>query len=200
MRAGGGSLSQNGTQIGKGVEIPECASLPALRSLTDAFHWPNPTRSQLARVLKSHRHTWGLWGKEQSGQRWRIDKEVGDKRKWEVRESLFYSMIFKSQYETQGFRAGGDFQLEEMECVKPLSREKNVGIIVAKAEGNKVRCEVGPCRCRSKVESYPQCSADLLRGLNWGQSSLGVQPSGEGEVMRPWPRVGQKNGTSFPYK
>lgn len=29
---------------------------------------------------------------------------------------------------------GGDFQLEETECVKPLRWEKNLGIIVAKVE------------------------------------------------------------------
>lgn len=43
MRAGalvlvGGSVSQNGTQVGKGMEIPKCASPAALRSLTDPFY------------------------------------------------------------------------------------------------------------------------------------------------------------------
>lgn len=53
----GGSFSQNGTQVGKGVKMPGCPSAPALRSLTDVSHWLNPTQSQLVRVLKSYRHT-----------------------------------------------------------------------------------------------------------------------------------------------
>lgn len=62
MRAGalmlvGGSSSQNGTQVGKGVEMLGSLSPAALRSHTDASHWLNPTQSQLARVLKSYSHT-----------------------------------------------------------------------------------------------------------------------------------------------
>lgn len=84
----GGSFSQNGTQVGKGVKMPGCPSAPALRSLTDVSHWLNPTQSQLVRVLKSYRHT-GVRGTEQGMEGWRMDKEAGDERKWEVRRGLF---------------------------------------------------------------------------------------------------------------
>lgn len=52
----GGSLSQNGTQLGHRVEIPGCPSSLVLSSLTNAW-------SQLARVLKLNRHM-GLRGTE----------------------------------------------------------------------------------------------------------------------------------------
>lgn len=54
-----GSLSQNGSQIGKGLETPGHSSLPALRSLTDSAQWQNPARSQLAGTLKLYRNTGG---------------------------------------------------------------------------------------------------------------------------------------------
>lgn len=38
---------------------------------------------------------------------------------------------------------GGDLQLDETDCVKPVTREKNFGIVAAKAEWG---CEVGRVR------------------------------------------------------
>lgn len=55
-----------------------------------------------------------------------------------------------------------------------------------------------PCRCWSQVECYPQWSGDLFRGLDRRQSDPGAQHSREGEMMGTRPRVGQKNGNSFP--
>lgn len=84
----GGTFFQSGTQIGKGVEMPGCPFPPALRSLSDASHWLKPTQSQLARVLKSYRHT-GVRGTEQGMAGWRTDKEAGAERKWEAVGGLF---------------------------------------------------------------------------------------------------------------
>lgn len=83
----GGTFSQSGTQIGKGVQVPGYPFLPALRTLADASHWLNPTQSQLARVPKSYRHP-GVRQTEQGMAGWRMDKE-GAERKWEVVGCLF---------------------------------------------------------------------------------------------------------------